>query len=157
MQTGNLIYIFINVASLNFAKLPKYIFSLLAFLIGIFAQHFIVLKKNGDRVCYILIFSLYAVAVALSLTMENFILANALFSFGMAIQLQMTRSVSSFVIANTMCTGNMRSLMECFANYITTKDKKYLKGISIYASLICAFIIGIVTVTLIVNLCFGGI
>ena len=148
MHTGNLIYTFINLITLNFSAIPKYVFSILAFLVGILAQHLIVEKlKCGRKICYALLPVLYVAGFIISITWENFIVANVLFSFGMGIQFQMTRSINSFVIANTMCSGNMRSMMECLGQYITTKDKKYLMGIRIYSTLIGMFIVGLVLVT----------
>ena len=155
MHTGNLIYTFIDLATFNFAAIPKYVFSILAFLLGILAQHLICEKvKYGRKICYASLPVLYLIGFIISLTSKNFIIANVLFSFGMGIQFQMTRVIDSFAIANTMCSGNMRSLMECVGQYITTKDKKYLIGIRIYLTLIGSFIVGLVFIAQIVRICF---
>ena len=76
-----------------------------------------------------------------------------IFSFAVAIQLQLIRSVDSFVIASTMCTGNLRSLVECVACLITEKGEraKYKRGIAIYSTLIFAFAVGVAVVAALVH------
>ena len=155
MHTGNLIYLFINLATLNFSAIPKYIFSILAFLVGILAQHLICEKvKYGRKICYASLPILYLIGFIISLTWKNFIITNVIFSLAMGIQFQMTRAIDSFAIANTMCSGNMRSLMDCVGHYITTKDKNYLKGIKIYLTLIGSFVVGVAFVAQLVHIIF---
>ena len=76
-----------------------------------------------------------------------------LFSFAVAIQLQLIRTVDSFAIANTMCTGNLRSLIECVSYFITEKGAraKYRRGIVIYSTLILAFVTGVAVVTALIH------
>ena len=152
MQTGNLIYFCINLVQGNFSLLYKYVFSIISFCLGIFSEHLIKRFKNGTKICVALIILFYAVGFAIPFGDLNFV-ANMIFSFAVAIQLQLIRSVDSFVIANTMCTGNLRSLVECVACLITEKGEraKYKRGIAIYSTLIFAFAVGVAVVAALVH------
>ncbi|MGM9645646.1 MAG: YoaK family protein [Eubacteriales bacterium] len=152
MQTGNLIYFCINLVKGNFSLLYKYVFSIIAFCLGIFAEHLIKRCKNGTKISVALIVIFYAAGFAIPYGKPDFV-ANMLFSFAVAIQLQLIRSIDSFVIASTMCTGNLRSLVECVASLITEKGEraKYKRGIVIYSTLILAFMTGVAVVAALVH------
>ena len=152
MQTGNLIYFFMNLVQGNFSLLYKYIFSIIAFCLGIFSEHFIRRCKGGAKISVAVIVVFYVIGFAIPYGNLNFV-ANMLFSFAVAIQLQRIRTVNSFAIANTMCTGNLRSLIECVASFITEKGEraKYRRGIIIYSTLILAFVTGVAVVTALIH------
>lgn len=151
MQTGNMIQIAIRLASGRYMETGKYILAILSFVLGIVCAHFLEKTKNFGKIAISLAFLCYAVGFALPIGKLN-ILANSIMSFGVAIQLQVIRSINGFVVATTMCTGNLRGFSECLSSRITTKDKKYSLGMLIYSTLIISFMIGVFAVAMAIHL-----
>ena len=149
MQTGNMIQIAIKLAKCEFGELGKYFLSILAFVLGIVAAHFIGKLKKSELISIVISFACYAVGLLLPVGMLNW-LSNLLIAFGIAIQLQVIKSINGFSVATTMCTGNLRGFSECVGQYTTTKEKRYLLGMLIYSTLIISFMLGVFAVALII-------
>ncbi|MBQ8163615.1 MAG: DUF1275 domain-containing protein [Clostridia bacterium] len=142
MQTGNIVQIGISIARADFHGALHFLAPIFSFILGIAIAAFVYKKKYGVRITAALAAFAYVIGILFPLGDVPDILANGIIAFGAALHLQIIKSINSFPIATTMCTGNMRSLAECIGERISTKDKKYSLGIFIYSSLIVSFAIG---------------
>ena len=150
MQTGNMIQIAIKLARCEFGELGKYFLSILSFVLGIMAAHFLTKIKRNEIVSIAISFACYIVGLLIPVGELNF-LSNLIIAFGVAIQLQVIKSINGYTIATTMCTGNLRGFSECFGRLCTTRDKKHLLGMLIYSTLILSFMLGVFIVALIIG------
>lgn len=146
MQTGNMIQIAIKLARCEYGEIGKYVLSIFAFVLGIVAAHFLTKLKSFEIIAIASSVACYIIG----LFVESNSISNLIIAFGVAIQLQIIRSISGFAIATTMCTGNLKGFSECVGQLITTKDKKYLLGMLIYSTLIISFMLGVFVVALII-------
>lgn len=150
MQTGNLVQIGIRIARGEFYSTLYFLAPIFSFVLGIAIATFVYKKKHGVKITAALAAIAYIVGILLPLGGVPDMLANGAIAFGAAVHLQIIKSINSFPIATTMCTGNMRSLAECIGERISTKDKKYSLGILIYSSLIISFTLGVLISGLII-------
>ena len=149
MQTGNMIQIAIKLARCEFGEIYKYVLSIFAFVLGIVAAHFLTKIKRYEIVSIAISVVCYIGGLLIPLGSLNS-LSNLIIAFGVAIQLQVIRSINGFAIATTMCTGNLKGFSECLGQFITTKDKRHLMGMLIYSTLIISFMLGVFVVALII-------
>ena len=149
MQTGNMIQIAIKLAKCEFTELGKYFLSIFTFVLGIVAAHFINKLKRFEIISIGISFVCYIAGLLIPVGCLNW-LSNLLIAFGIAIQLQVIKSINGFSVATTMCTGNLRGFSECVGHYATTKDKKYLLGMLIYSTLIISFMLGVFVIALLI-------
>lgn len=147
-QTGNIVLLAQAVFEKQVSLGLKYLFPVLAFLLGIFLSEWfrVKLKYNTKihwRQVVLLIECVLLTLVAfipLSLTWNP--LANALISFSCAMQVQAFRSVQKHPYASTMCIGNMRSGMEALVHYVADKHIQKLQSALLYFMVIGVFFIG---------------
>lgn len=151
MQTGNMIQIAIRLASGRYTEIGKYLLTILAFIIGVVCAYFLARLKRFEVITIAIALVCYAVGLVLPLGTLN-VLANLIMSFGVALQLQVIKSINGYTVATTMCTGNLRGFSECLGGFITSKDKKHCMGMLIYSTLILSFMAGVFVVALIINL-----
>ena len=150
MHTGNLIKACFDIAEGKFNALHTFLVPILAFMLGIVTQYFLINVKRGTLYCALLICVSYVSALFIPMGVLNF-LSVAILSYGIGIQLQMVRKVNGVDLATTMCTGNIRSMTERIAKLIKTKDKALILGIITYFSIIVSFVIGVTVGAVIVN------
>lgn len=150
MQTGNMIQIAIKLARCEFVELGKYFLSILAFVLGIIVAHLLSKVKRYEIISICSSILCYTIGLLIPVGALNS-LSNLIIAFGVAIQLQVIRSISGFTVATTMCTGNLKGFAECTGQLITTRDKKYLLGMLIYSTLIISFMLGVFVVALIIK------
>ena len=142
MHTGNIIKACFDMASGDFANLYNYFIPIIAFALGILSHYFIIKAKRGVLICSFIIGASYIGGMLIPFGTLDFI-AIAILAFGVGIQLQLIRRVNGVDLATTMCTGNMRSMIERLAKYIDTRDKSLLIGIFTYLTLILVFAVGV--------------
>lgn len=153
MQTGNMIKIAIKLAYGDFQGLGSYFLTIFAFAVGIVVAQLLVKLKHFQTVCVSIALGCYIIGIAIPLGELNW-LANLIMAFGVGVQLQAVRSIWGFPVATTMCTGNLRSMSECVAALVTTREKKNWLGIFLYSSLIITFTVGVLVGGIIIRTFF---
>lgn len=149
-QTGNIVFLGINLAEGNFKKVIEYIIPILAFAMGIIIAEMI--RKRYDtkkRVHWrqVILFIEMIILVCISITPTRYnLLVNATISFVCSLQVQSFRKVDGNPYATTMCTGNLRSGTHAIYNYISNRNnrdnKELIKSIK-YLIVIVFFVIGV--------------
>lgn len=156
-QTGNLVYLSVNIANGNFIKVIFYLVPIISFIVGIFATNIIqdIFKHNkvlhwkqvlvGFQIVLLFI-------VGFIKDGDKNMIANAIISLVCAMQLEAFRLLNGNSITTIMCTGNMRSGTSQLYKYIRTKEKRALYiGLQYYA-IIFSFSLGVMTGTWITNI-----
>lgn len=148
-QTGNIVLLGVGFFSGNVSNGFRYLFPVLFFALGVFMAEQIRIRfqKNTKlhwRQIILLTESLLLFFVGLMPLQEGIVnqVANALTSFGCAMQVQAFRTVNGHSYASTMCIGNIRSAMDAISNYASTKDRKELYRAGQYFRVILFFLLG---------------
>lgn len=155
-QTGNMLLFGIYVSEGKWNMAFRYVFPVLAFVIGI-AISDIVRMKSGDRASFhwrqIAVFFEAVVLVCVSFMPQNLnLLANSLTSLACGIQVESFRKIHGNAIATTMCIGNLRSGTQNLCEYLATKDKKTAQKCLLYYGIIISFIVGAIIGNIFVKL-----
>ena len=145
-QTGNFVFLSVNVVTGQWLKCLNYLVPLLAFFLGTIVAALLHRKLKEKKlfhwrqpvlICEILI--LFAVGfLPQSLNM----LANALVSFVCAMQVHSFQKIEGNTFASTMCIGNISRGAESIYRFITTHEKRLLKRALIYFIVIVVFACG---------------
>ena len=151
MHTGNLIQIALCIVNSTYEKIYTFVIPLVVFIIGIIISFHVKKLKNGDIISGIAAVILYVSGFLIPHTTGLNVLSNVIISLGVALQLQIIKSINSFPVATTMCTGNMRSFGECICERISKKDKRYSLGMFIYSTLVIAFFAGVILAAIIIK------
>lgn len=145
-QTGNIVFLALSVANQNFSKTLNYIFSLIAFILGIFLteilKHFL---KNKILMFVNTVLLIEILFLASLTTIPENVLNNVvilIISFVCSLQTNGFRSVQGSLYASTMCTGNLRSASANFLNFILLKNKQQGLICLRYVLVLLAFFIG---------------
>lgn len=145
-QTGNMVLMGQNFATLNFAAGFRYLIPVLAFAAGIFCSELLRKKyQNYEKLHWRQIIVLLEAALLFVvgfLPQEYNTPAVVIASFVCALQVQAFRKLNGSTYATTMCIGNLRTATDLLSNYAVHKDKKLLKKSLIYYGFILIFIIG---------------
>ena len=149
-QTGNIVFLGINLAEGDLKKVIEYLIPILAFAMGIIIAEMI--RKRYDtkkRVHWrqVILFIEMIILVCISITPTRYnLLVNATISFVCSLQVQSFRKVDGNPYATTMCTGNLRSGTHAIYNYISNRNnrdnKELIKSIK-YLIVIVFFVIGV--------------
>ena len=147
-QTGNLIFLFISLASKNFHKGIKYSIPIITFAFGILISELLKQNKglnNYYRMTATLLFEAAAIAViGCTGTYFQHDIINCIISFIAAVQVATFDKVDGNPMATTMITGNLKNSMINLSKYIYTSDRKYLTSVITYFLIIVSFGIGVV-------------
>lgn len=149
-QTANIIFIGMELANSNYRDALRYVPPVIAFIIGVLFNEFIMNKFKAIPI---------ARYVNLSLLLQTFLLVFAYFvpkiwfvnlvplviSFVCAMQFDSFRSVNKVQFASIFCTGNLRSATEHFFRYFYRKEKESMEKFIMYTSLLLAFIGGVIS------------
>ncbi len=159
-QTGNIMFLAMNLASGDPMKSLSYVPPIVAFVVGIMISEAIKKRMDGGRIHwrqYVLLLEL-AVIVAVSFLPLGTVngvkyntISNVLISFVCSLQVQSFRKIRGIVCATTMCTGNLRSGTECLSLYNSSKDKTCLHKAVKFYGIVLFFIIGAVISTFVTN------
>ena len=148
-QTGNMVFMAINVMSGEWKQAFFHFVPILFFAIGIvivekirFQKHAIPLFHWQQIVLVIECLILLAVSFIPSGPFNTAV--NLAVSLTCSMQVQSFRSLHGRPFASTMCTGNLRSGTELFFLYTQTQDKTHLKACGHYFGIIGHFLIGVV-------------
>ncbi len=146
-QTGNIVYLAINLQKGNFGKAFNYLMPIVVFTFGILFTEFVRVRFEKHRIFrwqQIVIFYQIIIMFFISfIPSGNWdIVVNMIMSFIAAIQYQGFKTIRGLAGATTICTGNLRSGMENLFKYINSENKSYLQNFWIYLGLDMFFLLG---------------
>lgn len=147
MQTGNLIFLTINLLSKNFTSLKTYLLPIVFFC---FSSVVIVLIKNCfkdkiklfEMIC-LLIEIIFIIASSFIALGKNNFLSTSLLSIASSVQLLAFSKFDQMSLTTTMCTANLKNTSENLGLYFCKKDKSYLINSLKYLLVIISFVIGV--------------
>lgn len=146
-QTGNFVLLGISLAQRDFQRAFYYLLPIMAFLVGIFLAETIHVRIGNDRfikwrhVILLLEIVILLTAVFIPVGEWNY-LVNVSISFVCALQTQAFRSLRGLSYISVMCTGNVRSGIQEFCNYLHSRKKSHLTNGFYYFLIIFSFILG---------------
>ena len=146
-QTGNIVYLAINLQKGDFGKSFNYLMPILVFTFGILFTEFVRVKFEKHRIFrwqqIVIFYQIIAMFFISFIPSGNWnIVVNMIMSFLAAIQYQGFKKIRGLAGATTICTGNLRSGMENLFKYINTENKLYLQNFWIYVGLDSFFLVG---------------
>ena len=147
-QTGNLIFVGIDLIEGNFSEVLHYSIPILSFVIGVLVSKFIETKYKELSIfkhIYMLLLTQIAALIIISIKHEYFgvDVRPIVISFICAIQFDGFRKVNNLVFASVFCTGNLRSMSEHLYKYFVLKKKESKIPFLIYLSVITVFLSGV--------------
>ena len=136
-QTGNLVYLALNLAERDYQKVFSYFVPIFVFALGILFSEYlkhVFTKYENFRWQHTAIIIQLIVMFFISFIPPNHLnmLVNVIISFIAALQYQGFKKIHGVNGATTMCTGNLRSSMEFLSQFIMTRDKKSFYNFSLY-------------------------
>lgn len=154
-QTGNILLLGIYVSQGKWNAALRYLFPVLAFVIGI-AIADIVRMKSGDKYNFhwrqIAVICEAVVLFCVGFMPGNLnLLANSMTSLACGIQVESFRKIRGNGIATTMCIGNLRSGTQNLCDYLHTKNKNAAEKSMLYYGIILCFILGAVIGNIVVK------
>ena len=148
-QTGNLIFVGIDLIEGNFSEVLHYSIPILSFVIGVLVSKFIETKYKELSIfkhIYMLLLTQIVALVIISIKHKYFgvDIRPIVISFICAIQFDGFRKVNNLVFASVFCTGNLRSMSEHLYKYFILKKKESKMPFLIYLSVITVFLSGVI-------------
>ena len=148
-QTGNLIFVGIDLIEGNFSEVLHYSIPILSFIVGVLVSKFIETKYKELSIfkhIYMLLLTQIAALIIISFKHEYFgvDIRPIVISFICAIQFDGFRKVNNLVFASVFCTGNLRSMSEHLYKYFILKKKESKIPFLIYLSVITVFLSGVI-------------
>ncbi|SPS03636.1 YoaK family protein [Latilactobacillus sakei] len=146
-QTGNIVFIGVDIATNQWSQLPEKIMPIIAFGVGVIIvqlarRHFNTARLNIWRLWLLALQIIVLIIVGfLSTAVPNMIVTTML-SMSMATQLASYSTVNGYPYANTFTTGNYRKLVENCYLFIATKEKKYQQKAKYFGLIVGSFFIG---------------
>ena len=148
-QTGNLIFVGIDLVEGNFSEVLHYSIPILSFVIGVLVSKFIETKYKELSIfkhIYMLLLTQIVALIIISIKHKYFgvDIRPIVISFICAIQFDGFRKVNNLVFASVFCTGNLRSMSEHLYKYFVLKKKESKIPFLIYLSVITVFLSGVI-------------
>lgn len=148
-QTGNLIFVGIDLIEGNFSEVLHYSIPILSFVIGVLVSKFIETKYKELSIfkhIYMLLLTQIVALIIISIKHKYFgvDIRPIVISFICAIQFDGFRKVNNLVFASVFCTGNLRSMSEHLYKYFVLKKKESKIPFLIYLSVITVFLSGVI-------------
>lgn len=147
-QTGNLIFVGIDLIEWNIPEVIHYLVPIFSFIIGVLVSKVIESKYKELSIFKHIYMLLLAQIIALLLIIfkHNFFgldIRPIVISFICAIQFDGFRKVNNLVFASVFCTGNLRSMSEHLYKYVVLKKKESKTPLLIYSTVIGVFLSGV--------------
>lgn len=147
-QTGNLIFIGLDLSKGNFSALNIYLPPVLFFILGVvFNQHVVHKYKNLSIIKFLNISLLIQIVLLIFIVIVPSIylvdIRPLIISFICAMQYDSYRTVNNLQFASIFSTGNLRSASEYMYKYLFKKEEVSKKKFYIYACLLLFFIAGV--------------
>lgn len=148
-QTGNLIFIGLDLAQGKFSAATLYIPPVIAFVVGVIFSEYIIVKKKNIAIAKKINISLVIQIILLFLAyflpyIANYDVRPLFVSFVCAMQFDSFRTVHNIPFASIFCTGNLRSASEHLFRVLYLKESNSKFKFFIYASLIFIFLLGVI-------------
>lgn len=148
-QTGNLIFVGIDLIEGNYRDVIHYLIPILSFVIGVLVSKFIESKYKElsifKHIYMLLLIQMFALLVILiKYKFFGLDIRPIIISFICAIQFDGFRKVNNLVFASVFCTGNLRSMSEHLYKYIILKKEESKTPLMIYAILVGVFLSGVI-------------
>lgn len=147
-QTGNTVFLGINLIDGNWTKAFYNASSIIAFFCGVLTADYLKDKLQSTRLHWkqwVILVQMILLIGSAFIPMGRFNLyVNLLVSYFCALQVEAFRLSNSIVVSTTMCTGNLRSGTSEFYLYLKTGDKAHLDNCFIYLGINSSFIIGVI-------------
>lgn len=152
-QTGNIIFLAMNLARGNFYGAIDYLFPILSFICGIWFAQFIKKITNGKHIMewgYIILLIntiIFFMVGIFSKSFPNALMVSSV-SFISAVHMSTFNKVEGLSYVSTMCTGNLRSASEHLFDFFFSKNKvketsiKSGKNGLVYLIIIFSFTLG---------------
>lgn len=146
-QTGNFVLLGVSLVEQDFQRALYYLLPITAFLLGVFLAESIHARIGNDRfikwrhVVLLLEIAILLMAVFIPQGEWDY-LANISISFVCALQTQAFRSLRGLSYISVMCTGNVRSGIHEFCNYLHSRQKKYMINGFYYFLIVLSFVFG---------------
>lgn len=149
-QTGNIVFIGLDVATSQWSQLPEKISPIIAFAIGtiivqIAKRHFNMNGLNVWRLWLLAIQIIALVVVGFLPTSVPNMLVTTILAMSMAIQYSSYATVNGYPYANTFTTGNYKKLVENTYLYFETKQKKYQQKAQYFGLIVGSFFVGTIS------------
>ncbi len=152
MQTGNLIKLFIAFADgFNIETITQCVLPIVGFILGVVYIKFLEKQKYINQIALI---SETVMVVAVAFISNSFwlnITKSILLSFCAGCQLQAFHLFEGKFFATTMCTNNMRSIVDLAFDGVRQKDKKKLTKAGKIFIFVLAFCLGATLSAVLVN------
>lgn len=148
-QTGNIIFIGINLANGEWKKTLHYFYSICAFIFGVICNEYITEKFSKlsiFRYLYLTILIQLSLLILIFFVpyIHNFDIRPLAISCVCAMQFDSFRKINNIPFASVFCTGNLRSGSEYFFKYVFLKNKTAKDRFVLYVIIILTFLIGVV-------------
>lgn len=148
-QTGNLIFVGIDLIDGNLSEVLHYLVPILSFIVGVLVSKLIEHKYKELSIfkhIYMLLFTqvIALVFILIEHTIFGIDIRPIVISFICAIQFDGFRKVNNLVFASIFCTGNLRSMSEHLYKYVFLKQKESKIPFIIYSVVVTVFLIGVI-------------
>ncbi len=157
MQTGNIIYLMIHLATKNYLEAMTYIIPIFIFILGQFFTCY--LRHLGDiKKFHWHVFSSHLLFILLAFTsviaplVDGHLFPIVILSFYASMQVETFKRIRGMPYTSIMMTGNLRNLSRfCYLAWVE-KDPTALKKARRVLLIIFAFMIGVFSSTLLIQL-----
>ena len=148
-QTGNLIFVGIDLIEGNFREVLHYSIPILSFVVGVLVSKRIETKYKElsifKHIYMLLLTQIFALFVILiKYKYFGLDIRPIVISFICAIQFDGFRKVNNLVFASVFCTGNLRSMSEHLYKYIFLKKSESRYPFLIYLTVVSVFLFGVI-------------
>lgn len=149
-QTGNIVFIGLDVATNQWSQLPEKISPIIAFAIGVVIvqvakRHFNTTRLNVWRLWLLGIQIIALIFVGFLPTSVPNMFVTTILAMSMAIQYASYATVNGYPYANAFTTGNYKKLVENTYLYLATKQKKYQQKAQYFGLIVGSFFIGTIS------------
>ncbi|MEJ1311809.1 YoaK family protein [Latilactobacillus sakei] len=146
-QTGNIVFIGVDIATNQWSELTDKVMPIIAFGIGVIIvqvarRHFNTAHLNIWRLWLLAFQIIVLVIVGFMPTSVPNMIVTTMLSMSMATQLASYSTVNGYPYANTFTTGNYRKLVENCYLFIATKEKKYQQKAKYFGLIVGSFFTG---------------
>ena len=148
-QTGNLIFVGIDLIEGNYRDVIHYSIPILSFIIGVLVSKFIESKYKElsifKHIYMLLLIQIFALLVIfVKYKFFGLDIRPIVISFICAIQFDGFRKVNNLVFASVFCTGNLRSMSGHLYKFVVLKKKESKIPLVIYSTVIAVFLSGVI-------------
>lgn len=148
-QTGNLIFVGIDLIEGNFGEVLHYSIPIFSFVVGVLVSKFIEYRYKELSIfkhIFMLLLIQMTALIIISIKHQFFGIdvRPIVISFICAIQYDGFRKVNNLVFASVFCTGNLRSMSEHLYKLVVLKKQESKTPLIIYSTVISVFLFGVI-------------